>query len=399
MNGTNSNVMQADIPGGAYPTTAGAAKTISYLLFEQQQFQGKENAVARLYNNRRQVSEFLITLEARDEHGQVTVVPDGTLVEIVPFSTLQGRWPAATGPHEKGYLPFDESFAFGETDSAESQALRCSPREVFPNEFLPMAKPELHTIQSSEASLIQRKTFKRYLTNDGNPGGIQDRFSVRVRLPGSSAYYTSNNEDIPYGGAGQNGRFYSSVYLRSVAQPYYTYGNGGLVEDIEEVRYHNEFWYTYNHYIGFKLPGTTRSIAIKHVEFASEWNRWSVYDIRHGSGKAYYSLLVGIRSPEYPNGLSFGYPGNWNDQAIQWLRENGYIKPSSDRLVLVVSGVVPTANTYTDSSTSLITTYDVYGNSQKIKTSVRLLDPANDSTKYGLRIEENPAIESQYFIG
>lgn len=173
MNGTNSNVTQADIPGGAYPTTAGAAKTISYLLFEQQQFQGKENAVARLYNNRRQVSEFLITLEARDEHGQVTVVPDGTLVDIVPFSTLQGRWPAATGPHEKGYLPFDESFAFGETDSAESQALRCSPGEVFPNNFLPMTKPELHTIQSSEASLIQRKTFKRYLTNDGNPGGFK----------------------------------------------------------------------------------------------------------------------------------------------------------------------------------------------------------------------------------
>jgi hypothetical protein len=87
MASTHSNVTQTDMPGGGYPVTAGTARTISYLLFEQQQFQDRENALARLYNNRRQVSEFLITLEARDEHGQITVVPDGTLVEFVRFAT------------------------------------------------------------------------------------------------------------------------------------------------------------------------------------------------------------------------------------------------------------------------------------------------------------------------
>lgn len=394
---SDTSVTQIDIPGGEYPLPAGAARTISYLLFEQQQFQGRENAAARLYNNRRQVSEFLITLEARDEHGQVTVVPDETTVEIIPFVVLQGRWPTTTGPHEKGYLPFDESFTVQETDSSSPPQ---SPRaeSVAPSQFLPTPKPEPLTLNSSDGTQTQRKVFKRYLTNDANPGGVLDRFAVRVRLPGTSVDYTSRNEDVPYGGAGQNGRFYSSVYLRSVAQNYYSVGNGGLVETIEQVRYHSQYWYAYNHYVGFNLPGTTRAIAIKHIDRDSEPFWWMTYDLRRGSGSAYYSLLVGVRDPIAPTGLSFGYPGDWNDQAVQWIKENGHFKPSSDRLVFVVSGVVPTANNLVRNSSTVFTTVDVFGNSQRFKASVALLDPNNDSTNYRFLIEEATANDIQDFI-
>ncbi|VVP99012.1 hypothetical protein PS914_03877 [Pseudomonas fluorescens] len=392
MGDTNSNLTQADIPGGAYPTTAGAAKTISYLLFEQQQFQGKENAVARLYNNQRQVSEFLITLEARDEHGQIAVVPDETLIEIIPFSNLQGRWPAATGPHVRGYLPFDESVIFDEADSAESFASSCSAEAVSPDKFLPLTKPELHTIQSSDALLIQRKTFKRYLTNDENPGTMQDRFAVRVRLPGSSTTYASNNEDVPYGGSGQNGRFYSSVYLRSVAQPHYTVGNGGLVENVEEIRYHDAYWYAYNHYIGFNLPGTVRPVAIKHTEPSIVTTTFRVYDFRRSSGKAYYSILVGIRTPENPNHLGYWHPSNWNDDAGRWLTTNGYVKPSSDRLVFVVSGLVPTENTLTGRGQTSLMVFDVYGNSRAILIGVDLINPESNNPTYRLRLDEVPVL-------
>ncbi|MBY8954153.1 hypothetical protein J1G36_19860 [Pseudomonas carnis] len=386
---SDTPLTEIDMPGGGYPMTAGSARTISYLLLEQQQFQGRENATARLYNNRRQVSEFLITLEARDEHGQVTVVPDGTTVEIIPFIALRGRWPAKTGPHEKGYLPFDESFTVQEIDSSPPpQSYR--PESVAPSQFLPAPTPEPLTLYSPDGTQTQRKVFKRYLTNDANPGGMVDRFAVRVRLPGTSVDYTSRNEDVPYGGAGQNGRFYSSVYLRSVTQNYYTAGNGGLVETVEQVRYHSQYWYTYNHYIGFNLPGTARAIAIKHVEHDDEWFIWNIYDLRHGSGKAYFSLLVGVREPDKPNFLWYTYPSNWNDQAGQWLRENGYFKPSTDRLVFVVSGVVPTSNSLVRNSSKEFTTFDAFGNSQRFKSSVALLDPENDSTRYSLRIEEAP---------
>ncbi|QLL10860.1 hypothetical protein [Pseudomonas chlororaphis] len=356
--------------------TAGPAVTLSYLLLKAENFQSQENATARVYGNGNQASELLVEVEARDANGQVTNLPVGTVVELIPYTTNRGNWTPKPGLN--GYKRFNESFPNSEiaegTTPPDDGAATLSPATndgLSSVEITTTSKSEWRPTEMSDGDTVWRQSISLFLAS-GNTIEITDRFAVRVRFP-NEVSFSSNHPDVPYGGAGQNGRFNSSVYLRSVVPPRYTIANGGLALDIVEFDDPIYIAVIKNHYITLKHPTTKTPIEFNKVDYSP--GPISAYHALVYGDEVLVVVVSGMQIPSRPNELSEDLPNSFPVNK-KYFRERGLVGQRPNTIVYSVLGGLELLPLMTPSKrNSLCSVVDEYGNSFKLTVSLTL-DPA-----------------------
>ncbi|WP_236194098.1 hypothetical protein [Pseudomonas glycinae] len=222
------------------PSEVNEADRLSYLLIELDSSQGQQNAQARVFSNGVQKCAVLITLQARNANGEVVTIADDSNVNVVEYTSSEAGWWSNADPSPAGVLPFPET-------------------------MIPYVAGFDNGIEAEAVSLPQSyQQFRRYVSYDDVPDGTVIQFAAKVKLSGVE--YVSNQRDVPYGGAGEGGRFNSSFRLKSVQPLRYTVANGGLlVSDPTEVFSGLINGFTakvQNTYMTLRYPGSTIPIAI-----------------------------------------------------------------------------------------------------------------------------------------
>lgn len=215
------------------------AVSVSYLLIETEAFEYRENAQARLFANNIQTCVVLITAVGRNSNGEVVPIPDNANVSVVPYTSAPGGWTSNSTPAPLNIQPFPEHI-----NTSTKTAKNAVPAQD--------ARPE-HV-----------QVFRRYIRYQGVPDATTIQFAAQVKV--GTTTYVSNQRDVPYGGAGQNGRYNSSFRLKSVRPPEYATYNGGL-QVTGPVEVFNGLVDDYttkidNWYASLRYPGTSVPVAV-----------------------------------------------------------------------------------------------------------------------------------------
>ncbi|RON52337.1 hypothetical protein BK666_02910 [Pseudomonas frederiksbergensis] len=328
---------------------AASAVSLSYLLVETEAFQGQQDASARIFANGVQKCVALITLQAIDSNGIVTLLPDNLDINIVPYTVASGNWVSNAIAPAAGFLPFPEQRASAEDAKGLHESL-----SVVPTNY---------------------QQFRRYVTYNQMPEGTVIRFAARVKLPNGVEYIT--NAPVQYGGEGQNGRFNSSFQLRSVEPLQYTPQNNGLVvSEYEESSEVIEGFTTRVHKrnISLRYPGTSTI-----VNFHPSSDTAPDSSLHDNKATAFGNPGLVVLKKDIPANNQLGRALN---KALETI-----LQPQSGAITVVVGMYARVAESFPARQVSYYTKgLDVYGNPLRFIVSLTSSNPQRDPWVYTLNI-------------
>jgi hypothetical protein len=341
----------SQFPSSKRPVQTSSAVSLSYLLIETEAFQSAQDAQARVFANGVQKCVALITVQARNSNGEVVTLQDDLNINVVPYTSATGNWVSSSTPAAAGILPFPE------------QMIASADIERFPG--APASRPESY------------QQFRRYISYKDIPDGSVIQFAARVKLP--NVEYTSNQRDVPYGGAGQNGRFNSSIRLKSVKSPAYASYNGGLVvTEPAEVFSGLIEGYTAkveNLYLSLRYPGTSTPVNIH-----SSSSTAAASSLHENKATAFGDSGSSTAKKNVPATNQIGRAMN---QALSTIRQ-----PRAGAIALAVAMYSRITEFFTARQTSHYTNgMDVYGNPLRFAVTLTSDRPLRDPWVYQMSIE------------
>lgn len=327
------------------------AASISYLLIETEAFQGVQDAQARVFANGVQKCVALITVQARNSNGEVVTLPDDLNINVVPYTSATGNWVSNSTPAAAGILPFPEQLiASGDIENSPGA---------------PASLPESY------------QQFRRYISFKDIPDGSVIQFAARVKLP--SVEYISNQRDVPYGGAGQNGRYNSSIRLKSVKSPAYASYNGGLVvtepAEVFSGLIDERTAKVQNRYLSLRYPGTSTSVNIH-----SSSSTAAASSLHDNKATAFGDPGSSTAKKNVP---ATNKTGRAMNQALSTIRQ-----PRAGAIALAVAMDSLITEFFTARQTSHYTNgMDVYGNPLRFAVTLTSVHPLRNPWEYQISIE------------
>lgn len=321
------------------------AVTLSYLLIEPEYFQGQQDPQARVYSNNVQTSVVLITVQARNINGEVVTLPDDLNTNVIPYTAASGNWDSTMTPSPAGIQPFPEQYAA--------------------------------TFPTSTAHPQNYQQFRRYIRYQNVPEGTVNQFAAQVKI--GNVTFTTNNRDVQYGGAGQNGRFNSSFRLRSVKPLQYTLSNGGLVVtapiEVSSAPIEGFTVKVHNRYISLRHPGTSSSVS-----FYAGSSTAAGSSLHDNKATALGNPGSAVAQKNIPNNNQLGRALN---QALTPL-----LQTRGDSLIVAVAMYARVSELFAPRQTSYYTNgVDVYGNSLEFFITLMSQYPQRGPYDYSMDID------------